>query len=87
MDTEQSARLIDHFGNMDDPRIERNKLHKLIDIVTIAICAVICNADTWEDIEEFARSKERWFRQFLELPNGVPSHDTIRRVFIRLKPE
>ena len=87
MDKEQSPRLIDHFGELKDPRIERNKLHKLIDILTIAICAVICNADTWEDIEEFAKSKEGWFRKFLELPNGVPSHDTLRRVFLRLKPE
>ena len=75
MDKEQSPRLIDHFSNLEDPRIERNKLHKLIDILTIAICAVICNADTWEDIEEFAISKEGWFRKFLELPNGIPPHD------------
>jgi predicted transposase YbfD/YdcC len=87
MEKEQSPRLIDHFSELKDPRIERNKLHKLIDILTIAICAVICNADTWEDIEEFAKSKEEWFRKFLELPNGIPSHDTLRRVFIRLKPE
>ena len=87
MDKEQSPRIIDHFSDLKDPRIERNKLHKLIDILTIAICAVICNADTWEDIEEFAKSKEGWFRKFLELPNGIPSHDTLRQVFIRLKPE
>ena len=87
MDQEQSPRIVDHFSDIEDPRIERNKLHKLIDIITIAICAVICNADTWEDIEEFAKSKEGWFRKFLELPHGVPSHDTLRRVFIRLKPE
>ena len=87
MDKEQSPRLIDHFSDLTDPRIERNKLHKLIDILTMAICAVICNADSWEDIEEFAESKEEWFRKFLELPNGIPSHDTFRRVFIRLKPQ
>jgi hypothetical protein len=87
MGKERSPRIIDHFSDLEDPRIERNKLHKLIDILTIAICAVICNADTWEDIEEFAKSKESWFGKFLELPNGIPSHDTIRRVFLRLNPE
>jgi len=87
MERKDSPRILDHFSEIEDPRIERNKLHKLIDIITIAICAVICNADTWEDIEEFGKAKEGWFRKYLELPNGIPSHDTIRRVFIRLKPE
>ena len=87
MDQELSPRIVDHFSDIDDPRIERNKLHKLIDILTITICAVVCNADTWEDIEEFGKAKEGWFRKYLELANGIPSHDTIRRVFIRLKPE
>jgi len=87
MERKDSPRILDHFSEIEDPRIERNKLHKLIDIITIAICAVICNADTWEDIEEFGKAKEAWFRKYLELPNGIPSHDTIRRVFIRLKPE
>lgn len=87
MEREESPRIIDHFSDIEDPRIERNKLHKLIDIITVTICAVICNADTWEDIEEFGKAREEWFRKYLELPNGIPSHDTIRRVFIRLKPE
>jgi predicted transposase YbfD/YdcC len=87
MDQELSPRIVDHFSDIEDPRIERNKLHKLIDILTITICAVVCNADTWEDIEEFGKAKEGWFRKYLELANGIPSHDTIRRVFIRLKPE
>ena len=87
MDQELSPRIVDHFSDIEDPRIERNKLHKLIDILTITICAVVCNADTWEDIEEFGKAKEGWFRKYLHLANGIPSHDTIRRVFIRLKPE
>jgi predicted transposase YbfD/YdcC len=74
------------FEDLADPRIDRNKLHKLADIVTIALCAVICGADTWDDIAEFGRSKETWFRKFLELPNGIPSHDTFNRVFCLLCP-
>ena len=65
MDKEQSPRIVDHFSDIEDPRIERNKLHKLIDIITITICAVICNADTWEDIEEFGKAKEGWFGKYL----------------------
>ena len=87
MSNETSVRILNYFSDIEDPRIERNKRHKLIDILIIAICAVLCNADTWEDIEEFGHSKGEWFRKFLELPNGIPSHDTIRRLFIRLKPD
>jgi predicted transposase YbfD/YdcC len=75
-----------HFGNLPDPRIDRCKLHKLIDIVTIAICAVISNADGWEDIAAYGHAKETLFRTFLELPNGIPSHDTFERVFARIDP-
>lgn len=79
--------IAEHFSNINDPRIERRKLHKLIDIITISICTVICGADTWEDIELFGSSKHEWFKQFLELPNGIPSHDTFARVFARINPE
>lgn len=79
--------ISEHFSNINDPRIERRKLHKLIDIITISICAVICGADTWEDIELFGSSKHEWLKQFLELPNGIPSHDTFARVFARINPE
>lgn len=58
--------LIDHFANLTDPRIERTKEHKLIDILTIAICAVICGADTWIGIETYGRAKYQWLEQFLE---------------------
>ena len=79
--------ISDHFSNIDDPRVERTKQHKLIDIITIAICAVVCGADTWVDIETYGRAKEDWLKKFLELPNGIPSHDTFSRVFARLNPE
>jgi predicted transposase YbfD/YdcC len=70
-----------HFSGIEDPRIERQKLHKLLDIIIIAICGVICGADNWVDIEMFGNKKVEWLRQFLELPNGIPSHDTFGRVF------
>lgn len=71
----------DKFSQIEDPRIERKKLHKLLDIIVIAICGVICGADNWVDIEMFGNKKETWLKQFLELPNGIPSHDTFGRVF------
>jgi len=77
----------EHFSKIEDPRLERNKLHKLIDIIVIAICGVICGADNWVDIEMFGNKKESWLRQFLELPNGIPSHDTFGRVFGLLKAD
>lgn len=70
-----------HFALLDDPRISLKTSHKLIDIVIIAICAVICGADTWTQIEEFGKSRLEWFKGFLQLPNGIPSHDTFGRVF------
>ena len=79
--------LADHFKELKDPRIERSKRHKLIDIITITICAVICGADGWADIEQFGNCKYKWFKKFLELPNGIPSHDTFSRVFSLLEPE
>ena len=82
-----AAGIEEHFGELEDPRIDRKKLHKLLDIMVIAICAAICGADTWEDVETFGGAKEKWFRKFLELPNGIPSQDTFNRVFNRLDPE
>ena len=75
--------LIDHFTNLTDPRIDRTKDHKLIDIVVIAICAVICGADGWVGMETYGNAKYKWLKQFLELPSGIPSHDTFSRVFCR----
>jgi len=78
--------IAEHFSELEDPRWH-NKRHKLLDIVVIAICAVICGADSWEDIELFGQSKEEWLKGFLELPHGIPSHDTFRRVFAVLDTE
>ena len=69
------ASILDCFAALEDPRIERSKRHKLLDIVAIAICATICGADPWVHVEMFGRSKEEWFRTFLELSGGIPSHD------------
>lgn len=85
--TGQRVSIIEHFGSLTDPRIDRTKRHKLVDIIVIAICGSICGADTWVDIEFFGKCKEEWFRTFLELPNGIPSHDTFGDVFARLDPE
>lgn len=71
----------EHFSKVSDPRIERTKEHKLIDMIAIAICGVICGAEGWTDIELFGKSKLPWLKTFLELPNGIPSHDTFGRVF------
>jgi predicted transposase YbfD/YdcC len=87
METDPGASIDKHFANLEDPRVDRTKLHKLIDILVIAICAVICGADNWEEVQLFGEAKRAWFKLFLELPNGIPSHDTFWRVFARLDPQ
>lgn len=86
MTESHNACIQQHFGTLDDPRIDRCKRHQLLDIVTIALCAVICGADDWTEVAAFGRAKLPWFRTFLTLPNGIPSHDTFGRVFARLDP-
>lgn len=76
--------LFERVEGIKDPRMERKKLHLLKDILVIAVCATICGANDWEDIAEFGVAKQEWFGSFLELENGIPSHDTFRRVFILL---
>jgi predicted transposase YbfD/YdcC len=78
--------IVEHFSELSDPRVERTKKHLLLDIVVLAVCAVICGAEGWEDIEEFGKQKHAWLKRFLKLPKGIPSHDTIGRVFRLLKP-
>lgn len=78
--------LLRAFAELEDPRMNRTKWHSLDDILTLAICGVICGADGWAQIEQFAYCKEKWFRTFLALPNGIPSHDTFGRVFAKLEP-
>lgn len=79
-----SGSITDHFGKLQDPRHERTRIHKLFEILVIAICAIICNADSWEDVEAYGESKIEWLKTFLELEHGIPSHDTFNRVFARL---
>jgi predicted transposase YbfD/YdcC len=86
MDATATAKIPRAFENMPDPR-RNNARHKLIDILTIAMFAVICGADGWEDIAEYGRSKLNWLKTFLELPHGIPSHDTFGDVFAKLRPQ
>lgn len=79
--------FLNHFETLTDPRIERSKEHLLIDIVAIAILAVISGADGWGAIELYGKTKYEWLKGFLELPNGIPSHDTFSRVFARIEPK
>ena len=87
MQYSQTASLIGVFSELEDPRIDRTKRHSLTDIITIAICAVVCGTDSWVDVEMFGKSREEWLSGFLELPNGIPSHDTFGRVFSMLDAE
>jgi predicted transposase YbfD/YdcC len=77
----------DHFSALSDPRILRKTRHKLVDVIVIALCAVIAGADDWVEISAFGREKEQWFKTFLDLPGGIPSHDTFGRVFSLINPE
>lgn len=86
MDGRATGGTLRFFRDMPDPRAA-NVVHKLHDILVIAICAVICGADGWAEVEVFGNSKLTWFRTFLDLPGGVPSHDTFGRVFARLDPD
>ena len=78
------ASLSEHFGRLDDPREEGLVEHKLLDMIVIAVCAIICGADTWVEVETFGKARQAWLEQFLDLPHGIPSHDTFGRVFARL---
>ena len=84
--TNPSGSLLTHFEPLEDPRTAYLVEHPLLDIVALTICAVICGAETWEDIEAYGHSKLTWLKTFLRLPNGIPSHDTIARVFALLEP-
>lgn len=79
--------IIKNFELLDDPRIVLKTAHKLIDIIIIAICAVICGADKWTQVEEFGNVHQEWLGKYLELPHGIPSHDTFGRVFSVINPE
>ena len=87
MNLRPKSTIEQHFSEIEDPRVERTKRHLLIDLITLTLCAVIGGAETWEDIELYGNCKYKWFKKFLKLPNGIPSHDTFNRVFARLDPE
>jgi hypothetical protein len=78
-----SKYVLDHFKDFPDPR-ENSRRHMLLDIIAIVLCASICGAENWDDIQAFGIAKASWFLTFLELPHGIPSSDTYRRVFARL---
>ncbi len=82
---ELSSEFLSYFSALEGPRVRgRNLRHKLEDMFAIAILAVVCGADNWGEISRFASAKEAWLKSFLELPNGIPSHDTFGRVFALL---
>jgi len=78
---------VEHFKGITDPRVDRTKDHDLIDILVIALCALLCAAESFNDMEDFGTAKEDWFRTFLKLRNGIPSHDTFNRVFAAIDPK
>jgi len=82
----KNTNLLSYFENLEDHRAERCKKHLLLDIIGISICAVICGADSWNEIEEFGQMKKDWLSSFLELPFGIPSHDTFNRFYSNLDP-
>lgn len=81
MDKEPFATLEECFGDMPDPRVVGRCDHKLVEIILVAVCAVVCGAESWSEVEEFGVTKQDWLKQYLELPAGIPSHDTFGRVF------
>jgi len=82
-----SSRLLDYFTDITDPRVERTKLHKMENILAIAICATICGAEGWTEMAFFGQCKQQWLETFLDLRNGIPSDDTFRRVISALQPD
>jgi len=86
METKPAVALFDHFASLPDPRIARHRWHNLSDILVIAVCAVLCGAESFPAIEDFGHEREEWLKQFLELPEGIPSHDTFTRIFRLLDP-
>ena len=78
--------LLHHFAAVEDPRTGQPTRHPLLDLIGLTLCAVIAGADAWTDIENYGRAKQDWLESFLDLPNGIPSHDTLGRVFAALDP-
>ena len=87
MGSREGGSLVEHFGNLEDPRRDQGKRHQLLDIIAMTVCAVVGGAEGWSDVELFVKCKYEWFQGFLDLPNGVPCSDTFARVFTRIDPE
>jgi hypothetical protein len=79
--------LVEHLKEIADPRVDRTKDHDLIDVLVIAVCTLLCAGESFNDLEDFGLAKQDWFRTFLSLRNGIPSHDTFNRVFAALDPK
>jgi len=84
--THPKPSLIEHFESLPDPRVNRTRDHDLIDILVIGICTLLCGGEGFNDMEDFGKAKQEWFKSFLRLPHGIPSHDTFNRVFAALDP-
>lgn len=78
--------LRNEFASLKDPRVQRTRLHSLNDILVITICGFVCGVDNWVDLELFGKAKLAWFKTFLQLPSGIPSHDTFGRLYAALDP-
>jgi predicted transposase YbfD/YdcC len=87
MAARRGSTITEHFATLTDPRVDRTKEHQLLDILTIALCAIISGADEWVAMEQYGKAKREWFDTFLTLPSGIPSHDTFGRVFAALDPD
>ncbi len=87
MERQGPGGLLRHFETLQDPRMDRTRLHRLDDIIAIAILAVTCGAESWVDLEQFGKAKHDWLKTFLHLPHGIPSHDTFGRVFAAIDPD
>ena len=87
MSVSVNASIVEHFQTLEDPRIERTKKHRLLDMLVIAVCTLLSGGEGCQDMEFFGKSKHAWLQTFLALPNGIPSHDTFGRLFARLNPQ
>jgi len=87
MGNQPIANVVKYFAELPDPRTGNAKAHIFLEVLIIAICAVICGADGWSDVELFGKNKKDWLKTFLKLPKGIPSHDTFGRIFSQIKPE
>jgi len=87
MQTHPKLSLVEHFENLVDPRVNRTKHHDLIDVLIIAVCTLLCGGEGFNDMEDFGKAKQDWFKTFLALRHGIPSHDTFNRVFAALDPK